>query len=87
MREQAHVIQTEISKMMEDVARLDKRVGQLSIHFEQTQRDIKDVLASTGKIVKRGDAIENIQLEPAAQDEATPRVVASDDTLRPERLQ
>ncbi len=87
MREQAHVIQTEISKMMEDVARLDKRVGQLSIHFEQTQRDIKDVLTSTGKIVKRGDAIENIQLEPAAQDEATPRVVASDDTLRPERLQ
>lgn len=87
MREQAHVIQTEIQKMMEDVARLDKRVGQLAIHFDQTQRDIKDVLTSTGKIVKRGVAIENIQLEPAAKEEAVHHAVPDEDTPRPERLQ
>jgi len=63
MREQAHVIQTEIGKLMEDVARLDKRVGQLSTHFGQTLKDVEDVRISTTKILKRGTAIENIQLE------------------------
>lgn len=87
MREQAHVIQTEIQKMMEDVARLDKRVGQLATHFDQTQRDIKDVLTSTGKIVKRGVAIENIQLEPATQDDPVRHAVPGEDEQRPERLQ
>ena len=87
MREQAHVIQTEIQKMMEDVARLDKRVGQLATHFDQTQRDIKDVLTSTGKIVKRGVTIENIQLEPATKEESVPHVAAGDEAQRPERLQ
>ena len=65
MREQAHVIQTEIGKMMEDVVRLDKRVGNLGSHFEQARKDIADIQTSTGKIVKRGEAIESIQLEPA----------------------
>ena len=87
MREQAHVIQTEIQKMMEDVARLDKRVGQLATHFDQTQRDIKDVLTSTRKIAKRGEIIENVQLEPVSQDEAVPHVRTEDDDRRPERLQ
>ena len=86
MREQAHVIQTEIAKMMEDVARLDKRVGQLATHFDQTQRDIKDVLTSTGKIVKRGVAIENIQLEPAADEAVISRIAEDDDTPKLERL-
>jgi DNA recombination protein RmuC len=87
MREQAHVIQTEIQKMMEDVARLDKRVGQLATHFDQTQRDIKDVLTSTGKIIKRGVTIENIQLEPAVQDDSALPVTAPDEAPRPGRLQ
>ncbi len=87
MREQAHVIQTEIQKMMEDVARLDKRVGQLATHFDQTQRDIKDVLTSTRKIAKRGEIIENVQLEPVSQDESIHHVKTEDDDRRPERLQ
>ncbi len=67
MREQAHVIQTEIGKMMEDVVRLDKRVGQLSTHFAQTQKDVEEIRTSTTKIVRRGAAIENIQLEAPAK--------------------
>ena len=63
MREQAHIIQTEIGKMMEDVVRLDKRTEALATHFEQAQKDVKDIRISTDKILKRGDAIENIQLE------------------------
>jgi DNA recombination protein RmuC len=63
MREQAHVIQTEIGKMMEDVKRLHKRVEALSTHFGQTQKDVSEILISTSKIINRGVDIENIQLE------------------------
>jgi len=89
MREQAHVIQTEISRMMEDVARLDKRVGALATHFDQTQKDINEIQTSTRKIVKRGVAIENIQIEPPSQEHTTPRLLQDEeDTQAPhERLQ
>jgi DNA recombination protein RmuC len=66
MREQAHIIQTEIGKLMEDVLRLDKRVAQLGTHFEQSRKDVDDIRISTNKILQRGETIENIQLEPAA---------------------
>ncbi len=69
MREQAHIIQKEIGELTKDVERLDKRVGALGTHFEQTQKDVKEILISTNKIVDRGHKIENIPLEvePAAQ--------------------
>ena len=88
MREQAHVIQTEIGKMMEDVVRLDKRVGDLSKHFNQTQRDVEDVLVSTGKIIKRGSTIENIQLEAPAKAAEPPLAgLLPDDETQTPRLQ
>lgn len=70
MREQAHIIQKEIAKMMDDVARLDKRVGALATHFDQVSNDVKDIRISTTKIVKRGHAIENIPLENSDAPEA-----------------
>lgn len=70
MREQTHIIQAEIGKMMEDVVRLDKRVGALATHFEQTQKDVSEIRTSTSKIIKRGVAIENIQLETPALESA-----------------
>ncbi|MGE3475701.1 MAG: DNA recombination protein RmuC [Rhodospirillaceae bacterium] len=63
MREQAHIIQKEIGELTKDVERLDKRVGALGTHFDQTQKDVKEILISTGKIVDRGHKIENIPLE------------------------
>ncbi len=57
MREQAHIIQREVAMLMEDVARLDDRVSKLQSHFGQTQKDIDQILTSTGKIVKRGRRI------------------------------
>jgi DNA recombination protein RmuC len=85
MREQAHIIQSEIGKMMEDVVRLDKRVGQLATHFEQTQKDVNEIRTSTTKIIKRGVAIENIPLE-APTIEGAERLPAEDET-QPPRLQ
>jgi DNA recombination protein RmuC len=63
MREQAHIIQKEIGELMKDVGRLDERVKKLGNHFDLAQRDVKDVLISTGKIIDRGKQIENIPLE------------------------
>jgi DNA recombination protein RmuC len=63
MREQAHVIQTELGKLMEDVQRLDERVGKLGTHFDQTKKDVDMVLTSTRKIIDRGEKIADIQLE------------------------
>ena len=64
IREQAHIIQSEIGRLMEDVQRLDKRVGQLGSHFDQSRKDVEEILISTGRIIKRGERIENIELGP-----------------------
>jgi DNA recombination protein RmuC len=86
MREQAHIIQSEIGKMMEDVKRLDKRVEALSTHFGQTQKDVNEILTSTGKIIKRGQDIEDIQLEAPVVETTTPARIAHDDEKQPPRL-
>lgn len=67
MREQAHLIQGEVIRLMEDVVRLDERVRKLQVHFGQTQRDIDLILTSTDKVSKRGARIE--ALEIVADDE------------------
>ena len=67
MREQAHLIQGEVIRLMEDVVRLDDRVRKLQVHFGQTQRDIDLILTSTDKVSKRGARIE--ALEIVADDE------------------
>ena len=43
MREQAHVIQKEVSLMLTDVERLDGRVGKLETHFRQAEEDIRHI--------------------------------------------
>ncbi|WP_394706083.1 DNA recombination protein RmuC [uncultured Cohaesibacter sp.] len=65
MREQAHIIQREVTLLVEDVMRLDDRVSKLQNHFTQTQKDVDQILTSTGKIVKRGRKIEEIDVSEA----------------------
>ncbi|MBT7942878.1 MAG: DNA recombination protein RmuC, partial [Alphaproteobacteria bacterium] len=66
MREQAGVIQGEVLKLLEDVARLDKRVGSLQTHFGQASKDIEDIRTSSGKVTKRGEKIDALQFEDEA---------------------
>jgi DNA recombination protein RmuC len=88
MREQAHVIQTEIGKLMEDVVRLDKRAGQLATHFEQSQKDVVDIRISTSKILRRGTTIENIQLEtPGETEKSLANLLTEDETPSTPQLQ
>ncbi|MBI1621013.1 DNA recombination protein RmuC [Aquamicrobium zhengzhouense] len=62
MREQAHLIQGEVVRLMEDVGRLDDRVRKLHSHFSQASRDIDLILTSTEKVTKRGAKIEALEL-------------------------
>jgi DNA recombination protein RmuC len=83
MREQAHAIQSEIGKLMEDMGRLSERVTKLAVHFEQARKDVTEVQISTNKIVSRGQSIANVQLEEGP---AVNRAV-TDETDQPRRLQ
>lgn len=65
MREQAHIIQKEVSQMAKDVALLDTRVGKLQRHFDQSYEDIRTIRISTEKITKRADKIESLDMEDA----------------------
>lgn len=63
MREQAGLIQKEVEIMLEDVGRLDTRVGNLQKHFEQVSEDVKGVRISTEKVLKRGEKIKDATLD------------------------
>ncbi|MBM3597047.1 MAG: DNA recombination protein RmuC [Alphaproteobacteria bacterium] len=62
MREQAHLIQDEVRKLMEDVARLDKRTETLQTHFEQASKDVREIRISAEKVTKRAESIEQVEL-------------------------
>ena len=63
MREQASLIQVEIAVMLKDVDRLMDRVRKLETHFDQADRDIKDIRISANKIASRGSRIEELELD------------------------
>jgi DNA recombination protein RmuC len=65
VREQAHEIQVEVRRLVEDVARLRERVGKLAVHFGQAQEDLGMISVSSEKIAKRGDRIENMDFASA----------------------
>lgn len=67
MREQAHLIQGEVTRLIEDISRLDDRVQKLQTHFTQAQKDIDSITISSSKVTKRGRKIEQLEFEtPAA---------------------
>ena len=63
MREQAHLIQREVSRLMEDMSRLRERVLDLQRHFGQANQDIEKILTSSERIASRGHKIENLEFE------------------------
>lgn len=63
MRDEARVIQTEVTRLLEDVRRLGDRVEKLNIHFRQASEDITGIRTSADKIVKRGEKIEALEFD------------------------
>lgn len=68
MREQAHVIQGEVRRLLDDVARLKERSAKLGTHLRQASDDMEGVGASVQKIASRGDRI--LQLDFAEETSA-----------------
>ncbi len=88
MREQAHLIQGEVQKLMDDMGRFRERVLDLQRHFGQANADIEKILTSSERIAARGRKIETLdfaEAEAAAEIEhqsGSPSPGAS--ALRPE---
>jgi len=68
LREQAHVIQDEVMRLMADLGRLDERVQALARHFSQAQKDIDQILVSADKVTRRGRQIEGLGFGEAPDD-------------------
>lgn len=62
MREQAGVIQKEVSTLIDDIGRLDSRIDSLSKHFKQANEDVDNIKISSAKIGRRIQRIEDIEL-------------------------
>lgn len=72
MREQAHLIQGEVAKLLQDVERLDDRVGKLQKHFDQAVEDVRQVRISTDKVKGRGERIQEVDVGQPEQARLTP---------------
>lgn len=75
MREQAGLIKVEVAKLLEDVGRLDERLGDLRKHFGAASTDLEKLAISTDKITKRALRIESLELEEPAPPVIKPRLV------------
>jgi DNA recombination protein RmuC len=69
IREEAHRIQSEVRELVADVGRLKDRVVGLQKHFGQANTDISDILISTSKIVRRGQRIDELELDDVVEPE------------------
>jgi DNA recombination protein RmuC len=74
MREEAHKIQKEVRELLLDVGRLKDRVIGLKKHFDQANVDISDILTSTSKIDRRGQRIDELELDEPEAEPAMPLV-------------
>jgi DNA recombination protein RmuC len=66
MRDQAHLIQTEVGKLLVDVRRLAERAAKLDGHFRQAQEDVAQIAASSEKIARRGERIDTLEFAQEA---------------------
>jgi DNA recombination protein RmuC len=66
MREQAHLIQGEVQKLMEDMGRFRERVLDLQRHFGQANADFEKILTSSERITARGRKIETLDFAEAS---------------------
>ena len=69
MQEQAGRIQTEVMKMLKDLARLDQRVDNLEKHFGQAEKDLKEIRTSTEKVSRSGERITELEFGENTSDD------------------
>ncbi|MCR0981242.1 DNA recombination protein RmuC [Roseomonas populi] len=62
IRAEAGQIKAQVAELVKDVGRLDDRVTKLRKHFADMQVDVQQIEITTGKIARRGVAIEAVEL-------------------------
>ena len=87
MREQAHLIQGEVVRLMEDLSRLDDRVRKLQAHFSMAQKDVDLILTSSDKLTKRGARIEALEFAQLSDDakQVAPKAQTPDRSAVPDQ--
>jgi len=63
MREQVHIIQSELGKLSMDFKRFDERMKKLSEHIRQANKDVDDVQISSRKISEQFAKIEAVEMQ------------------------
>ena len=64
IREEAHLIQAEVRRPIDEVERLEARALKLDQHFKLAEEDVDQLLTSVGKIAKSGTRIDRMDLAP-----------------------
>jgi DNA recombination protein RmuC len=72
MRQQAHLIQSEVRKIVDDVGRLRDRIEKLDQHFRQAQDCVTQIGTSAEKIVRRGQRIDALEFDDVAPSALAP---------------
>ena len=62
MREQVHIIQSELGKLSVDFRRFDERMKKLAEHIRLANKDVDDVQISSRKITEQFARIESVEL-------------------------
>jgi len=63
MREQVHIIQSELGKLSVDFRRFDERMKKLAEHIRLANKDVDDVQISTRKISEQFARIEAVEMQ------------------------
>lgn len=67
VREETHIIQAEVRRLVDDVMRLRARAAKLDAHFKTAQEDVEEILRSADRLAKCGDRIDRLDFsEPGA---------------------
>ncbi len=76
VREQTHIIQAEVRRLVDDVSRLRAQAAKLQSHFGAAEEDVAGLIASADKIAKCGERIDRMDF--AAPDAEAERLKAAE---------
>jgi DNA recombination protein RmuC len=78
VREQTHVIQVEMRRLVDDVARLRARAAKLDAHFQNAQEDIAQLILSADRIAKCGERIDLMDFADASDASSDEKLKAAE---------
>ncbi len=67
MRDEAHEIQAEVGKLLNDVRLIVERAAKLETHFRQAQEDLSGIGAASARIARRAERIESMDFSSEGQ--------------------